>query len=737
MSGTVTVSTTADLATAIAGGAGTIRLANDIALAGALVLSGSGVQTIDGDGHQLTGAGGLRIQGTGTIVLATANAFTGGVTIAQGTLELAAADAAGTGAISLPSPGYGPHGALRVTGAMPANPLAFAVGPATYRASGTFLDLAGVDAAYNFALAGAGSTLDIPLATGGMATLVLDTAHDYTHIPFLLLPDGHGGTLVEPTGKPVAAYVTVAGAGGLPIILPVDSAAAAAEWQGGLDPIRQAVLAGTIVPVGAGDPLPALLPGQTLEVVAHQPGLFVQPAVRAIVVSDAPGVATVAASGAGLLLIGGDGGVFLDGRAGSNTVYAGGGDNFVALGSTGQQVAMLGSGNDTVLAAGYANIAAGAGSNLIQLGSGGGFVHAAGSDTVIAGPAAVNIRADDPAGLGGAPANVLAFLGAGDNVVYAGAGASTIIGGTGNDYITYETYTGPTLAFLGSGRDTVYTAGADTIIAGGGDATIGAWLGTALIFGGTGALNVDSRIASTVVGNPSGALNVTSQGGMLVFAAGNTVVQGHSGRSLYMPDTADTVVGVAGSATIRGGDAGGVYQGGPAGHNVLTAGTGQTTLIAGGDGDLLTAPIGRVVQFGVGLVTVSGGSVAMLGADGAVTMSAAGGYATVAMVGGSGPTRFEAGGLSTSILTGTGSETIVGGTGLALFAFANGHAPDVLVQGFDPALDYFTLLGFGPDEAATALAGATTTGGDQHLTLSDGTHITLVGFTGLAAGSFL
>ena len=74
---------------------------------------------------------------------------------------------------------------------------------------------------------------------------------------------------------------------------------------------------------------------------------------------------------------------------------------------------------------------------------------------------------------------------------------------------------------------------------------------------------------------------------------------------------------------------------------------------------------------------------------------------------------------------------------MALFAFPMGNANAVEVQGFNPALDYISFPGFGPGEAAAALAGAVVGGGAEVLTLSDGTHITFQGFTALSASNFL
>ena len=89
------------------------------------------------------------------------------------------------------------------------------------------------------------------------------------------------------------------------------------------------------------------------------------------------------------------------------------------------------------------------------------------------------------------------------------------------------------------------------------------------------------------------------------------------------------------------------------------------------------------------------------------------------------------------MLVGTGATTLVSGGGVDLFAFANGSHNTVLIQDYVSGFDYISLAGFPVGEATAALAGATTSAGSQSLTLSDGTHITFQGFSGLTPANFL
>jgi len=94
-------------------------------------------QTGSGGTGGNAGAGSLMLDGAGTVVLAADNTFTGGITIAAGTLDLAALDAAGSGPITFaadadpvmvfdpsdvpttPIEGFGPGDTIEITGFVP------------------------------------------------------------------------------------------------------------------------------------------------------------------------------------------------------------------------------------------------------------------------------------------------------------------------------------------------------------------------------------------------------------------------------------------------------------------------------------------------------------------------------------------------------------------------------------------------------------------------------------------
>jgi hypothetical protein len=245
-----------------------------------------------------------------------------------------------------------------------------------------------------------------------------------------------------------------------------------------------------------------------------------------------------------------------------------------------------------------------------------------------------------------------------------------------------------------------------------------------MIFAGAGSTNlILASGVTTLLGNAGGTVAATLAGGGLVdIAYGQTSITADEYTGYGPGGGAMTILGVGGALTVNGGY--GLFLGAPGGNNHITIVGG--TVFAGGAGDVLTA------------TNQQGGDVTFVAAAGAETINAAGSRNTVLVYGGSGPELIKASDVSTTVQVGTGATTFVGGNaGLALLQFVAGNATTVEIQNFQPSIDYLQLAGFAPGEAATALAGATTSAGSEHLTLSDGTHITLAGFTGLTASSFI
>lgn len=176
---------------AIAAGA-SLTIADGGALAGTITNDGIlGVSHSDSFvfNAAISGSGAFDQAGTGTTVLAHSNDYSGGTTLHAGMLELAALDAAGTGAITFETGAQ----TLRIDqaaldhGHLGNTIEGFAVGDT--------IDLAGIGRAKQATLS-ADNVLTITGGTSGAITLQLDSHAYASGLNFQLTSDGHGGTNV-------------------------------------------------------------------------------------------------------------------------------------------------------------------------------------------------------------------------------------------------------------------------------------------------------------------------------------------------------------------------------------------------------------------------------------------------------------------------------------------------------------------------------------------------------------
>ena len=126
---------------------------------------------------------------------------------------------------------------------------------------------------------------------------------------------------------------------------------------------------------------------------------------------------------------------------------------------------------------------------------------------------------------------------------------------------------------------------------------------------------------------------------------------------------------------------------GASSNNLLQSGSGRVVLVRSGNGDQLNA------AGSTGYDIIFGGS----GAE--------------------------------SVSLGSGTGIFLAGSGIALFDFVSGTAGSVSISGFDPGKDKLALFGYDGSEAAKALHTTSVTGGNTMLSLTDGTHITLLDVT--------
>jgi len=672
----------------------------------------------------------LLVEGTGTTDLAVANSYTGGTTIDGGTLELAVPGAAGSGVIQFAGATGSDlgGGVLVIDGTvLPTNTIGGLDAAET-------IDLTGFTATAAQASLEASGQLAIP-TTAGTVALTLDPGIALFGGRFLLAPDGRGGTDLTTT-IPVGSYVVpVPGAPGEVLLLALDHSDASttqAITDIGIDYEYGTVLGFDATP-GVASPMPPA--GDALETVAHLAGGYsLSGAANNIFVSDASGtVSLVGGSGTSDVVLVGATPLDFTAGAARALVVAGGGDDLVEIEPTsGNATVSLGDGSDTVQALGGDDfVNTGDGANLITLGSGDDSLNLNGPSTVYGGSGDLYVGDD-----GSVTAGVAAIqLGSAGNTVYGAPGTLVdVAGGGGTDSIFTL---GQLVYFAGASTATVNATdlGVATLV-GGSAAMVASVGGGSLIYAGSGALALSDYYGSggvtTLVGNAAGSATLTANNDqLLAFTEGNTVYQEPQGW-LY---GSATLIGINGRLDVQGGQ--GIFLAPPGGGSTIEAG-GSATMFGTAAGDVLSAG-GAGLGTNVALVGGAGlgTNVALVGGAGAETIGAVGSQATATFFAGSGPELLQDGDWLSEIVTGTGPETIQGGVGVALYAFVAGQQPDVVIQGFDPANDYLTLINFAGGEMANALGNATIAGGSESIALSDGTHIQFQGFTGLTSASFL
>ncbi|HEX7390044.1 MAG TPA: calcium-binding protein [Acidiphilium sp.] len=298
---------------------------------------------------------------------------------------------------------------------------------------------------------------------------------------------------------------------------------------------------------------------------------------------------------------------------------------------------------------------------------------------------------------------------AGDNVVVDNAaGTSTVVGNNAST----------TLFVAAAGSNVTYSLQGGnspaTMIGGGGndDFTLGnnsSLSGSQVYFGGGG-----DRVRVH-----TGSNTVTATGNASVFSG---ITTGYSGSLDFINQSsaAATVIGGAGSATVFGGAGGGIFFGGTLGNNSLVGGTGNTTLVGGGDNDTLQA-------------TGSGSSNTLFANTGNEIMIAGTGTGANVLVAGAGTDSLVSGGSGVqNFFGGSGSATMTGSavTGAQnsyFFGQVTGSGGNDVITNFSTTN---SALYVNHDMVITSIGEATV--GKQTgalVTLTDGTHITLLGVT--------
>lgn len=231
------------------------------------------------------------------------------------------------------------------------------------------------------------------------------------------------------------------------------------------------------------------------------------------------------------------------------------------------------------------------------------------------------------------------------------------------------------------------------------------------------------QLARTAIASiyTSPLVNIISSANLNITAGGNNVTAASSGDvTVHVPAPGpDTITGNAKVVLTPGG----TYNLDLSGNDTISFGTGNDTILTAGAATVMASSTGVVVMAGAGAETTNVGSSAatLLGGTGAASL-----------IGGSGGNLFVGGGADTLVANMKAPSNV--------FSFTDGVRGAYTIDNFTSStaghVDQIKLVGYGMNEVANALANETVSGGNTSIQLTDGTHITLVGYTNLTASDF-
>jgi Ca2+-binding RTX toxin-like protein len=219
----------------------------------------------------------------------------------------------------------------------------------------------------------------------------------------------------------------------------------------------------------------------------------------------------------------------------------------------------------------------------------------------------------DPNSNAAAPLFDIKALGSPNQVLQAGAGSDTLLGGD-NDTIYGSTAATGGASIQGASGDVIWGgAGSDTLNAGAGYETINAGSGPetitgssqstghALIYGGDGNEEIKAGVGSDTIYGGTGEETISGGSGadVLYGGSGDDVIKGGSGPStIYAGSGAETITGGSGPTVIYGG----------AGDDKIYGGSGASTIYAGPGHDSVYGSNSAVTTFVVDAADFSNGS---------------------------------------------------------------------------------------------------------------------------------
>ena len=305
----------------------------------------------------------------------------------------------------------------------------------------------------------------------------------------------------------------------------------------------------------------------------------------------------------------------------------------------------------------------------------------------------------------------------------SGSASGSIVGGSGND--VFSSGIGNDTVALGGGSNFVFDNAGIIDSAGNNDTVEGGSGAVIVTITGSNSYAKDEHLGGSMTVHDESGTNTT------VFSGNNTVVYGAS--------VSGTTIDVGGNTTVFAGSGGTTFLQ-SAGAFVLNGSAGETDniTVSGGGPDTLYGASGAVINLTStipGNVFVANDPTHTVG--GAVSLNGANASGGNQFWAGSGNATLIGGAGTDTMVAGHGASTLTGGSGASnyfdLFASNGGSNTNVTITDFGAAAgNKITLFNYGASQVAAAIAESQvqTGTGQTVLNLSDGTKITLQGYTG-------
>ncbi|AHJ63357.1 Adhesin family protein [Granulibacter bethesdensis] len=322
--------------------------------------------------------------------------------------------------------------------------------------------------------------------------------------------------------------------------------------------------------------------------------------------------------------------------------------------------------------------------------------------------------------------------GAGQGTILGSLGANTIMG-TGGNWNIQTDQNSPNIAgsyIKGQTSTIVLNAlGADTYIGGTGNATLAAFSGNSLFYGGKAGTS--TQFTNNSRAGTGNATYVGASGDSTVFANNvNGLYQYQSGSMAFVNGSgSNTMFGGSGASTLFAGT----------GQSLFVLSNGQTKFMAtGGSQTVYGANVANNGYFSsnatINLVgnTTGGNQLVAVGGNN-ILSTAFSDSGNILKAGSGSDTLFGSqGNGNDTMFSGTGSATMFGGGGHDIFVLSKGMQATTIFN-FNTS-STLSLNGWGVDAENAAVTNQVNDAAGTHLTLNDNTTITLIGVSHLNSG---